>query len=119
VVTNGPGIFHAILVNVTAFLRGDTVYTVLDYPQDGIRNGILSNTPGGDGIALVASNGTVVEFLSYEGSFVAIDGPAIGQSSVNIGVSEPPSTPAGQSLQRTSASTWDAPRTSSKGRPNN
>ena len=61
------------------------------YPVDGIQNG----SP--DGIALV--NGTtVVQFLSYEGAFTAVGGPAAGMSGVNIGVSEA-SAPVGQSLQ--------------------
>ena len=38
----------------------------------GIQNG------GPDGFALVAPDGTVAEFLSYEGGFVATDGPAAG-----------------------------------------
>ncbi len=61
------------------------------YPVDGIQNGAP------DGIALV--NGTtVVQFLSYEGTTVAVGGPAAGMSGVNIGVSET-SAPVGQSLQ--------------------
>ena len=62
------------------------------YPVDGIQNG----SP--DGIALV--NGTtVVQFLSYEGSFTAVGGPAAGMLSADIGVTEPNTTPIGLSLQ--------------------
>ncbi|UOA10894.1 ExeM/NucH family extracellular endonuclease [Methylobacter sp. S3L5C] len=62
-----------------------------NYPTDGIQNG----SP--DAIALV--NGTtVVQFLSYEGTFVAVGGAAAGMSGVNIGVNET-SAPVGQSLQ--------------------
>src|SRR6185436_15716445 len=51
------------------------------YPVNGIQNG----SP--DGIALV--NGLlVIEFISYEGTFIATNGPANGMSSTNIGVSE-------------------------------
>ncbi|RUA05833.1 MAG: hypothetical protein DSY38_05225 [Fusobacteria bacterium] len=52
-----------------------------------------------DGIALVDAGGTVVQFLSYEGSFEATDGPANGMTSTDIGVSEPGSTNVGYSLQ--------------------
>ena len=52
------------------------------YPTDGIQNG----SP--DGVALVDAAGNVVQFLSYEGSFTAADGPAMGMTSVNVGVSE-------------------------------
>jgi DNA/RNA endonuclease G (NUC1)/PKD repeat protein len=81
---------------------------VVNYPQDGIQNG----SP--DGFALINSVGQVVEFLSYEGTFTAVDGPAAGQTSTDIGVAES-SSPVGQSLQRTPAGTWQAPATSSFG----
>jgi DNA/RNA endonuclease G (NUC1) len=74
----------------------------LTYPQDGIQNG----SP--DGFALVNATGQVVEFLSYEGTFAAIDGPAAGTTSTDIGVAEA-STPLGQSLQRNAAGAWEAP----------
>ena len=61
-------------------------------------SGIQNGAP--DGIALVNATGDVIEFLSYEGSFTANDGPATGMTSVNIGVNETSSTPAGYSLQR-------------------
>lgn len=69
-----------------------------------------------DGVALVSPSG-VVEFLSYEGTFVATNGPANGMTSTDIGVSENPdnSVPAGQSLQRASNGTWSGPSTSSFG----
>ena len=61
-------------------------------------NGLQNGAP--DGLALIASDGTtVVEFLSYEGSFTGIGGPADGVTSTDIGVSEPGDTPVGFSLQ--------------------
>jgi VCBS repeat-containing protein len=63
------------------------------YPSNGIQNGEL------DGVALVDPNGQVVQFLSYEGSFVAANGPAAGMTSTDIGVSEGGSSPLGFSLQ--------------------
>ncbi|WP_338218494.1 DUF5689 domain-containing protein [Algoriphagus sp. oki45] len=67
-------------------------FVVQTYPTNGIQNG----SP--DGIALV-NNGTVVQFLSYEGSFTAVGGPAAGMTSTDIGVQEPGTTPIGFSLQ--------------------
>ena len=61
--------------------------------QSGIQNG----SP--DGLALVDSGGAVVEFLSYEGSFTAVGGPANGMTSTDIGVSETSGTAVGDSLQ--------------------
>ncbi len=74
----------------------------LGYPQDGIQNG----SP--DGVALVDAGGTVIEFLSYEGTFTAVGGPANGMLSVDIGVQES-SSPIGQSLQRTATGAWQGP----------
>ena len=65
---------------------------VVNYPTNGIQNG----SP--DGIALL-NGATVVQFLSYEGSFTAVGGPADGMTSTDIGVSEPGSTAIGDSLQ--------------------
>jgi DNA/RNA endonuclease G (NUC1) len=69
-------------------------------------NGIQNGSP--DGIALVDAAGQVVEFLSYEGTFIAADGPARGMESTDIGVSESSGTSIGQSLQRKPAGDWQA-----------
>ncbi|QGH70613.1 ExeM/NucH family extracellular endonuclease [Pseudactinotalea sp. HY158] len=81
---------------------------VVDYPANGIQNG------ESDGIALVDADGDVVEFLSYEGAITAGDGPAAGIDSTDVGVSEPGSTPIGQSLQRIDG-LWTGPLENSKG----
>jgi DNA/RNA endonuclease G (NUC1) len=73
--------------------------TVVEYGTDGLQNGAP------DGMALVNSAGAVVEFLSYEGDFVAADGPAAGIRSRNIGVSQS-SAPVATSLQRSLSDTW-------------
>lgn len=49
---------------------------------------------------------SVVQFLSYEGQILALDGPAAGMTSTNIGVSESSSNPAGNSLQLTGNGTF-------------
>ena len=43
---------------------------------------------GADAIALVDPTGHVVEFISYEGALVALDGPANGMMSTDIGLVE-------------------------------
>ena len=61
---------------------------------DGLQNG----SP--DGLALVAEDGvTVIQFLSYEGTITATNGPATNMTSSDIGVSESNSTLEGNSLQ--------------------
>ncbi len=64
----------------------------LAYPVNGIQNGAP------DGIAL-AQAGVVLQFLSYEGAFTALDGLAAGLTSVDIGRAESGSESAGFSLQ--------------------
>ncbi len=88
---------------------------VLSYPSNGIQNG----SP--DGIALVNPSSTVIQFLSYEGSFTAVGGAANGMLSTDIGVSEAGTEPLGQSLRLSGAGQfyedfiWNAPATSSFG----
>ena len=96
---------------IPSFCSGRGVVS-LSYPQDGIQNG----SP--DGFALVDAAGQVVEFLSYEGTFTATDGPAIGLASKDIGVAES-SSPIGQSLQRNAAGVWQGPATATIGGCNN
>jgi DNA/RNA endonuclease G (NUC1) len=76
---------------------------VINYPLNGIQNG----SP--DGVALVTAGGAVVEFLSYEGAFAAVGGPAGGMTSTDIGASETGSEPLGLSLQRNGAGGWNGP----------
>jgi endonuclease I len=78
-----------------------------------------------DGLALIDDLGAVVQFISYEGTFLATDGPASGLTSVDIGVSEPTTTPIGHSLQLSGVGaqsadfTWQAPAPHTQGLPNN
>lgn len=84
--------------------------------------GLQNGAP--DGLALVDPSGAVRQFLSYEGTFAAVGGPADGLTSTDIGVSESGSEPAGLSLGLTGTGdtsgdfTWAAPATSSFGAVN-
>ena len=66
------------------------------YPVNGIQNG----SP--DGLALAIGT-QLVEFISYEGTFVGVGGPAAGVLSVDIGVTELGTDPPGLSLQKLGA----------------
>ncbi|UWP82507.1 ExeM/NucH family extracellular endonuclease [Dactylosporangium fulvum] len=77
----------------------DAGVVVATYPVDGIQNG----SP--DGVALVRADGTVAEFLTYEGTFTAVGGPANGLTGTDIGVAETSTTPVGFSLQKIGG-TW-------------
>ncbi len=55
------------------------------YPANGIQNGGAGAAGEPDAIALVDPSGNVVQFISYEGSFTAANGPAAGMTSVNVG----------------------------------
>ena len=73
---------------------------VVNYPTNGIQNG----SP--DGFALVDAGGHSVEFLSYEGTFVASGGPVDGLTSVDIIAAEASTAPLGTSLQRDPFNHW-------------
>ncbi|WP_298468066.1 Calx-beta domain-containing protein [uncultured Erythrobacter sp.] len=82
----------------TLNLSGTGTIQGFPLPANGLQNGAP------DGIALVDAMGNVVQFLSYEGSLTATDGPANGQTSTDIGVGEGPASASGtttdtQSLQ--------------------
>ena len=94
--------------------------------QDGAVGTLAFDFPGlqngeRDGVALVNPNGAVAEFLSYEGSLTASNGPAQGITASDIGVAESNSTPAGHSLQRVGSgagSSWQAAAPNTRGQPN-
>ena len=89
----------------------DAGVVVQTYAANGIQNGAP------DGVALVKPDGTVAEFLTYEGTFAATGGPANGLTGVDIGVAESESTAAGFSLQKIDG-TWTAPAANSFGARN-
>lgn len=87
-----------------------TGYGTIFFPISGLQNGAP------DGLAL-DNAGTLIQFLSYEGSpFTASGGPADGITSTDIGVAETSSTPDGHSLQLKGTGTtyenftWDGPK---------
>jgi predicted extracellular nuclease len=106
------------LSGVIAEQQGGLGTVVVNYPSNGLQNG----SP--DGIALVDAASAVVQFLSYEGTLTATNGPAAGLDSVDIGVEEGSSTPAGDSLQLTGSGsfasnfTWSAPQPNTFGAVN-
>ncbi|MEO1687009.1 MAG: ExeM/NucH family extracellular endonuclease, partial [Pseudomonadota bacterium] len=90
-------------------------FGALSFARAGIQNGAP------DGLALVDAGGAVVQFLSYEGTFTATNGPAAGMESEDIGVAETGSTPEGRSLSLAGAGTvyedfaWTGPGGSTAG----
>jgi DNA/RNA endonuclease G (NUC1) len=88
---------------------GDRGVVVVPFPQ--IQNG------GPDGFALVR-NTEVVQFLSYEGTFTALDGPAAGLTSADIGVAEVSSSSDLSSLHLNLKGEWTGPSRRSFGRCN-
>lgn len=91
---NGGGVYATInLSGVIPDLQNG--FGTLSFLAPGLQNG----SP--DGIALVDNTGSVVQFLSYEGSFTAVGGPADGLTSTNIGIAQNGTEPVGSSLQLT------------------
>ncbi|MCB1606829.1 MAG: Ig-like domain-containing protein, partial [Xanthomonadales bacterium] len=94
---NGGGTVYdtdAVTVGSSVTCGGTVSVGVVNYPSNGIQNG------NPDGIALVLrSTSSVIQFLSYEGTFTAVGGPADGMLSTDIGVFELNTTTPGTSLQ--------------------
>ncbi len=90
-------------------------YGALWFPISNIQNGAP------DAIALVDNTGAVVEFISYEGTLTALNGPAAGLTSTNIGVEQGGTDGGGLTLQRIGTGfdgedfTWTGPVGSSEG----
>ena len=92
---NGAAYLTETLSGTVASLGDGMGSYVINLPTNGIQNGAP------DGLALVDSNGQLIQFLSYEGSFTAVGGAADGITSVDIGIEETASTEIGMSLQLT------------------
>jgi hypothetical protein len=91
-------------------------YGVIWFPISGMQNGAP------DGIALIDPGNLPIQFLSYEGSFTASSGPALGVTSINLGVGEDNPIPiVGNSLQLTGTGSmypdfsWSGPIASTPG----
>ncbi len=98
---NGGVVYQTVALNGTVPDQSNGYGTVF-VSVSGIQNGAP------DGVALIDNNGAVVQFLSYEGSFTATDGPAAGMTSQDIGVAESWTTAVGASLQLSgSGNTYD------------
>ncbi len=70
----------------------------LAYPSNGVQNGAP------DGVALV-NGSSVVQFLSYEGTFTGVGGAANGLLSTDIGVAEAGTEAVGLSIGLTGTGT--------------
>lgn len=110
---NGGVVYNSVTLD--SFTVGTSVSGITFYFLD-----IPAIQNGPDGFSL-DYNGTVVLFISYEGSFDATDGPAVGMTSTDIGVFEDSGTSAGESLQLTGTGTaysdftWTGPVAETKG----
>lgn len=113
---SGGGVYDTENLSGTITDQGNGSGTIW-FPITGLQN-------GPDGIALVDDQGTVIQFISYEGDFAATNGPAMGMMSTDIGVSETTSTAEGESLQVAGSGceaadfSWQSPATATAGSPN-
>ncbi|HPF51768.1 MAG TPA: T9SS type A sorting domain-containing protein [Draconibacterium sp.] len=119
VLYNGNGGVVYSTINLSGIIPNqDNGYGTLAFAAASMQNGAP------DGLALVADDGTVIQFLSYEGIMTAVGGPADGMESEDIGVAEGGSTPVGFSLQLTGTGTkytdftWAAPMANTFGEVN-
>jgi hypothetical protein len=104
------------------FAVGETDGGVTLYVQSFPSNAIQNGSP--DGMALSRADGTLLQFLSYEGTFTAVGGPADGVESVDVGAAESGDTSPGLSIQLVGEGaalgdfTWIGPAVESPGAPN-
>ena len=115
-VTSAPyGVPQAFGNAVATDVGGKDIY--VRYTQ--LQNGLA------EGLALVDGDGTVVQFLSYEGTLTATSGPAAGMTSTDVGVDEQPPVAVGLSLQLAGSGTdyadftWQDPAAETPGAANN
>jgi PKD repeat protein len=115
---NGNTVYNTISLSGT-IPNESCGYGALWFPILQLQNG----SP--DGMALYdACNMAVLQFLSYEGTITAADGPALGMTSTDIVVDEPGSTPGGFSLQLQGSGTtyadftWAGPDSNTYGQIN-
>ncbi len=104
----GPG-YAGTLPNVSLVVyNGSNGQTVSTHPLDTFSPGaitasghrLFSKLIAGlqnesEGFAITVG-GSVLHFISYEGAFVALNGPAMGMTAVNIGVTQSGNDPVGQ-----------------------
>ncbi|WP_296622377.1 lamin tail domain-containing protein [Marivirga sp.] len=106
--------------SLDSFVAGDTEsgFTIFYKNISGIQNGAP------DGFSL-DYQGSLLHFISYEGAFTGVGGPADGQFSEDLLVEEITTTPIGESIQLTGSGTaysdfsWLAPDLKTKGQLNN
>ncbi|MFM5949522.1 MAG: Calx-beta domain-containing protein, partial [Novosphingobium sp.] len=114
----GNGQSYATINLSGTIANQDDGFGTLSFNAVGMQNGAP------DGFALVDNFGRVLQFLSYEGTMTATNGPANGLTSIDVGVAEEPAPGAGLSLQLigTGSSagdfTWTGARTDNFGSVN-
>ena len=92
---NGGGTYNVDPFPLSDFTMGnnDGTYTYYTIDIAGIQNG----SP--DGFSLNCGENPAFQFLSYEGVIEATSGPADGQTSTDVGVSEPSTASVGSAIQ--------------------
>jgi 7 transmembrane sweet-taste receptor of 3 GCPR len=95
--TNGEGtVYNSTTIPANTIITNQSNgFGFLSFLFPNIEDGIGS----GSGVALLDSTFAVRQFLSYEGTFTAVDGPANGTTTNDIGVQEPNNSPTTSSLQ--------------------
>lgn len=116
---NGGSVYASYSGN--NFTAGDTENGIsifyVDLPVNGLQNG----SP--DGMSLDIG-GELIQFLSYEGTFTAVDGPAQDVESTDIGVEQPGNSSVGSSLSLAGtgsgydAFSWEFTESNTKGSVN-
>ncbi|MGB3543467.1 endonuclease, partial [Rubrivirga sp.] len=115
---NGSAYDDRALAGVVPDLEAGLGVLEVTYSINGIQNG------PSDGAALVDPDGRVVQFVCWEGTLTATDGPAQGLTSIDVDVQESGATPIGHALRLSGSGrsladfAWSGPGPASPGRLN-
>ncbi len=104
--------YSSYTLTATDLIGSDANYDYYVWYPSSIQNGAA------DGISLSCSaDGSLIQLISYEGTLTAVDGPASGTVSTDVGVAEDSSTTATQSIQF-DGTTWGVNCTATAGGTN-
>ena len=97
---NGGTSYNSETLDMFTVGTNDGTYTYYTWVPSSLQNGAP------DGLSL-ANQGTLIEFLSYEGTFAGVGGPADGVTSTDVGVEQTNSTTCDMTIQRSAdGTTW-------------
>jgi len=98
---NGATVYDSLNLADFMLITDNGDFSIYTFVPSSIQNGAP------DALAF-AFQDRVCQFISYEGTLQATDGPAVGQTSVDVGVEQSNATPCDQTIQLINMTQWVA-----------